>query len=198
MKKYFTTQEIAEMCQVSKGSVIRWIKESKLKAAVTGGGHHRVFVDDLVPFLRALNMVIPPEVLEVSTKKRALIIEDEPGMISLLRMFFEKSFPDVEIFEAQTGFEAGLAVSKLQPNVVLLDLMLPMIDGFQVCENIRRHREWDHIKIIAMTGLNESSTRRRVLGLGADDFMAKPFGQDIFTDKVGKALGMNAVQGRAA
>ncbi len=186
MKKYFNTNDISEMCQVSKGSVVRWIKENKLKAANTAGGHHRVWVDDLIAFLRSLNMVIPKDlqVLSAPGAQKVLIVEDDVNLLNLLKTFFKNTFPGLEIHEAKTGFEAGLAISKFQPNLIILDLMLPGMDGFQVCERIRSQAEWNTIKIIVMTGLQSPEVKDRVLRLGADDFLTKPFDLDILKNKI--------------
>ena len=195
-KRYFTTNEIAMMCQVSKGSVIRWIKENKLPAAVTVGGHHRVWIDDLLVFLKSLNMVIPADLkaVENSRKSKILIIEDDVNLLGMLRVFFKKYFPTVEILEAQNGFDAGLAVDCHQPQVVLLDLMLPMMDGFQVCQKIRSHPEWNSIKIVVITGLQDPESKIRALALGANHFLSKPFDLEELKRIVSQELG--AAQGK--
>ena len=192
MKKYFTTNEIAMMCQVSKGSVIRWIKENKLPAAVTVGGHHRVYIDDLLVFLKSLNMVVPSDLKATGgeQKKKVLIIEDDVKLLGLLRTFFEKTFPSIEVHEAQNGFDAGLAVDHDQPELILLDLVLPMMDGFQVCQKIRSRPQWSSIKIIMMTGLQDAETKSHALELGANYFLTKPFDLDELKKIVIQELGI--------
>ena len=191
MEKYFNTHEVARMCQVTRGSVIRWIHEGKLAAAVTAGGHHRVRAVDLHQLLMNLKMVVPLELENLFQKTRPshiLIVDDDPNIRTMLRKFLEKFFPDHLISEAMDGFEAGLLVQNLKPELLLLDLMLPGIDGFRICKRIRSQKELDQVKIVVITGLQDEKTKETLLKLGADDFLTKPFNLRLLEVTIRKHL----------
>ncbi len=188
MEKYYSTNEVALMCQVSRGSVIRWIREGKLEAATTAGGHHRIWIRDLIKFLKSLNMILPSELTNLPDQKRPviLIVDDDISVVRLLRSFLLQNFPDFKIHEAHDGFDAGMSLIQLHPDLIFLDLGLPKIDGFRICETIRKQPELQKSTIIAISGLDDEYTRERILSFGADDFLAKPFEMDQLREKVSK------------
>ena len=191
MEKFFRTQEIAKICNVAQGTVIRWIKEGKLPSAATAGGHNRIRAMDLVEFLRNLHLPIPPEISS-DLKRRILIVDDEPEVRKMIRWMIEQNFSNVEVEEAQEGFVAGWKTHSFRPHLVVLDLMLPGLDGFQVCEFIRQFSELKNTKIIAISALMEPDAAKRILSLGANDFLTKPFGQDELKKKIGALLNGNS------
>ena len=194
MEKFFGTQEISKMCQVAQGTVIRWIKEGKLPAASTAGGHNRIRSADLIQFLKNLNMPIPGE-LQKSNQKRVLIVDDEKELRGLVRWTLEQNFSDILIEEAEEGFVAGWKAHEFLPDLVILDLMLPGLDGFRVCEFIRRFSQFKDVKIIAISALMDSEIEKKFKALGAQDVLAKPFDPDVLKEKISKHLGLN---GRAS
>ena len=179
MGNYYTTSEAARLCQVSPGSVVRWIRDAKLKAAVTAGGHHRIHRKDLVQFMSSLGMAIPVELKTYDPARdaghlRVLIVDDDASVRRMLRLFFEREYENASVEEAGDGFHAGWKAHEQCPDLVLLDLKLPGIDGFQVCAMIRKYPELYHTRVIAFTGQGEEH-RERILKMGADDFLTKPF-----------------------
>ena len=97
-EKYLTTFETAKICHASPGSVVRWIREGKLPASITAGGHHRVRLSDLVEFLRKLRMPIP-EGLEESGSRRFLRVSSSPERLKQIQKILKRRFPDVVIEE---------------------------------------------------------------------------------------------------
>jgi two-component system, OmpR family, response regulator len=127
MEKYYSTQQIAEMCHVTRGSVIRWIREGKLQAGMTAGGHSRVPAAEIVKLLESLRMPVPAELAGVRMKalnrlSKVLIVDDEPSICELLELFFEQFFPEVEVKEARNGFDAGMLAGSFCPDLIMLDL----------------------------------------------------------------------------
>lgn len=186
-EKHFTTHEVAEMCHVTRGSVIRWINEGKLAACVTAGGHHRILSRDIASFLKTLKAPLPEGLSawgETEKIPKVLIVEDEENICRLLRAFFDKNFPQCRVEEAREGFEAGVKLKNLRPDLLLLDLVLPGIDGFRVCQIIRGQSETKHARIIAMSGVPEENYEKRIRSLGADDFLFKPFSLDQLERKI--------------
>ncbi|HOX67835.1 MAG TPA: response regulator [Burkholderiaceae bacterium] len=106
--------------------------------------------------------------------KRLLIIEDQLAIRQLIRITLE--LEDLEIHEAATGPEGLEAAQRLQPQVVLLDLMMPGgLDGFQVCERIRGELGLSNTKVVLMTARDQPEDRARGMKAGADEYLVKPF-----------------------
>lgn len=194
MDKYFSTFEVARLCQVSPGSVTRWIHEGKLAASVTAGGHHRVRADNLLRLIRSLRMPIPAELALLEQQTKILIVDDEIGIRQLLRSIINKYYPNIHIEEAEEGFPAGWKAHGFHPDLVLLDIMLPGMDGFRMCQFIRSNQELKHTKIIVITAVQEPEAREKMLKLGADDFITKPFDVDNLRQKIEAQL--NFSEGR--
>lgn len=183
MERYLGTFEVAKFCHVTPGTVFRWIKEGKLQASLTGGGHHRVEVQDLVNFLKTLRLPIPQEFSD-NGKIKILIVDDEKNFSHMLRWNLKKEFSDFLIEEARDGFLAGWKIHEFRPHLVILDLMMPGLDGFHVLEFVRARSEFDETKIIAMSALSTPEVKERVSALGANDFIGKPFDLEEFKERI--------------
>lgn len=107
-------------------------------------------------------------------KKKILVVDDEKNIVELIMMNLRRS--GFETIPAYTGLEAIEKAYSLLPNLILLDLMLPDIDGFEVCRKIRLNERTKDIPIIMLTAKSEESDKVIGLGLGADDYVTKPFG----------------------
>ena len=194
MEKLIKTQEVAKICRVAQGTVIRWIKEGRLPASTTAGGHNRVRLNDLVVFLRNLNLPVPAE-LSAEDKKRILIVDDEKEVRNMIRWMLEQDFKDTLIEEAEEGFVAGWKTHSFRPDLVVLDLMLPGLDGYHVCEFIRQFPELKQTKIIAISALNDPEVAKKFLALGANEFMVKPFDLDVLKKKIRVLLNVHEKDG---
>jgi two-component system, OmpR family, phosphate regulon response regulator PhoB len=107
------------------------------------------------------------------TKPRVLIVEDEAALVTMLRYNLEKEGFDVD--EAIDGEEALLRIAERKPDVVLLDWMLPLVSGIEVCRQIRRAPRTRTLPVIMLTARGEEGDRVRGLDSGADDYIVKPF-----------------------
>ena len=197
MERLIRTQEAAKICQVSQGTVIRWINEGRLRASVTAGGHNRVLMSDLIVFLKTLNFPIPSELVKES-RKRVLIVDDESEIRKMIRWMLENNFENIAIEEADDGFTAGWTTRHFQPDLVVLDLLLPGLDGYHVCEFIRNFPELAGVKIIAITALNNPEVEKKFLELGADTFFVKPFDLDEMKNKISGLLHISERNGKHA
>ncbi len=170
-------------------TVGRWVEEGKLPYFTTGGGNRRVWEEDLVKFLKAHNYPIPRN-LKSSLRPVVLIVEDEASVRRFIRRTLEKELPDIEIEEAIDGYEAGEKISSLVPSVVILDVNLPGVDGFKICEHIRLNKSLKNVKVLSMTGDSDVGIREKILKAGADDFLAKPFDGQALVKAVKKLVGV--------
>ena len=171
-KKAFTTFEVADICDVTPVTIQNWIDKGWLRAYRTPGGHRRVLRDDLLSFLDSRN--IPHIFNERIGPPQILIVDDEKKFTELMRDILLLDNPDYEIEIAHDGFRAGLLYGNNRPDVVLLDLMLPGVDGFEVCRQIKQSTGGGDTVVIAVTGLDDPSHEERIMSLGASYFIQKP------------------------
>ena len=117
---------------------------------------------------------------------KILIVDDEPNIVVPLQFLMEQN--GYQTLVAQSGEEALEAISKEEPDLVLLDIMLPGIDGFEVCEIVRLKPEWRHIRIIFLTAKGRDVDIAKGMVLGADEYITKPFSNQQIIDAVTKLL----------
>ena len=119
--------------------------------------------------------------------KQVLIVDDEPNIIIPLQYLMEQAGYNVVV--AQSGEEALESISKFKPDLILLDIMLPGIDGYEVCEIIRLNPEWSKATIIFLSAKNGDSDIAKGMVLGADEYITKPFSNQQVIECVKKWLG---------
>lgn len=118
-------------------------------------------------------------------KKRILVVDDDRAIVNQIIHILKKS-PEKYVFTSATdGFRAGQALLEFNPDLIILDLMLPGIDGFQVCRNIRGNERTKQTKILAITGYDSPENREKIFAYGADGYLAKPFTIEELTQQIG-------------
>lgn len=188
----FSALEVANICGVVNQTAINWIRNGHLKAFSTPGGQYRVYPDDLAAFMSSRNMKIPPSLLEVCTTKDSytlntlLIIDDDKTLNNVITAYMEKTYPEINVIQAFDGFEAGLQLSKKNPQCLILDLDLPGVDGFQICKRIFEDKDFGNPRVIVITALEEEGLEERLEKLGVDSFFRKPLTLDKLSEIVGK------------
>lgn len=175
-KQSFSTSEVAQYCHVTPDTIRKWAESGKIRVFKTPGGHRRIRRDDLIRFLRENNMPIHEDLGNSGVK--ILVVDDEKAVISVIRRFLERAQTPFQIEMAMDGFEAGQLVATFRPDVIFLDLRLPGLDGFEVTRRIKSNPETSYIHIIAMTGYYQGEVAQRVIELGADLLLQKPFTPD--------------------
>ena len=172
-EEVYTTFEISKICSVDITTIMAWVDDGKLRAYRTPGGHRRILHRDLIGFLKKYNMPIPSEVQD--SVKKILLVEDDSATLRLLTRVINRLDKNFKVETARDGFEAGQKLELLIPDLVVLDLFLPGVDGFRIIKNIRSQKKNDGVKILAISGVDVDSTKSKVLRMGADAFLAKPF-----------------------
>src|SRR5437588_1113650 len=167
-KTIYTTHDVSRLLQVNPRSVINWIDQSLLPSYRTPGGHRRIRRDDLLGFLRKHQIPTPAALVEGTFS--VLIVDDEPEVSGMLKTFFERQ-GDYEISTATDGITALMEVGRLKPDLLILDIMLPGIDGVEVCRRIKATSA-NKTAIIAISGMD--SNENKILQAGADAFILKP------------------------
>jgi len=169
--RYLSPKDVARLFMVSPITVRSWAEKGWLSAETTAGGHRRYARDELERFAvkRGLSMK-PPARAEL----QVLIVDDDRQLANFLVEALQGLDREVKTRVAQDGFEAGLMVRQFMPDVLLLDLMMPHVDGFQVCERIKTDPALRAIRIIAMTGYSSAENVERILAAGAEICLNKP------------------------
>lgn len=171
-KTVFTTGEAAKICKVSQQTIIRCFDNGSLKGfRVPGSRFRRIPRDHLYAFMKENG--IPTDALE-SGKRRILIVDDDEELVELMVDIFARD-GRFDIKTANNGFGAGMAVKEFRPDLVILDVMLPDINGKEVCQRVRSDATMKTVKIICISGMVEQDKIAELIAVGADDFMNKPF-----------------------
>lgn len=171
-KSVYTTGEAAEVCRLSQQTIIRCFDSGQLQGfRVPGSKFRRIPRDMLVKFMKLNN--IPLEGIE-NDKIRVLVVDDEAQIVEL--------FVDVlqadgrfEVATAATGYDAGVLTQQFAPDIVVLDYMLPDINGNVVCKTLRENSDLAHIKVLIISGVANPAEIDKLKAAGADDFIKKPF-----------------------
>ena len=186
-KTVFTTGEAAKICKVSQQTIIRCFDNGSLKGfRVPGSRFRRIPRDQLFAFMR--DNGIPTDALE-SGKRKVLIVDDDEELVELLVDVFERD-GRFDIRTANNGFDAGMLVKEFRPDLVVLDVMLPDINGKEVCQRVRSDNTLESVKIICISGMVEQGKVADLRAAGADDFMHKPFTVDRLLDRACDLLEM--------
>ncbi|MDB5770802.1 MAG: response regulator receiver protein [Burkholderia sp.] len=114
--------------------------------------------------------------------QRILIVDDEPNIVLSLEFLMEQSGYEVAI--ARDGEEALVQMEAFRPDLVLLDVMLPLRSGFEVCQKIRENRGWDRVKVVMLSAKGRDLDTSKGLALGADAYITKPFSTKDLIEEV--------------
>ncbi|MCJ7729856.1 MAG: response regulator [Sedimentisphaerales bacterium] len=172
MKELFTTGEAADICRVSQQTIIRCFDSGRLEGfRVPGSRFRRIPRNSLMKFMK--DNGIPLDGLE-SGKKKVLVVDDDAEIVDLLVEVLTRD-GRFEVKTAASGYEAGIQTQRFRPDCILLDYMLPDVNGNVVCHTIRRNPEFENIKIIIVSGVIKQDEIDQLLKSGAQDFIKKPF-----------------------
>ncbi len=186
-KQVFTTGEAAEICKVSQQTIIRCFDSGRLTGfRVPGSRFRRIPRKDLLQFMKAND--IPTDALE-STKRRVLVVDDDEQIIELFLDVLSRD-DRFEVKSARTGYDAGMMTEQFRPHLVLLDYMLPDVNGNLVCDRIRSNPELAGTKIIVISGVVNQDEIDTLLRSGADDFVKKPFNIEKLIERMSQMLGV--------
>ncbi|MDR1726757.1 MAG: response regulator [Acidobacteriota bacterium] len=200
-RDFYTTFEISKICGVNPTTVQNWVKSNRLKAFQTPGGHRRVRHDDLLVFLREFGMPIPPgfEVEEAGSPSGAapasratpptiLIVDDEEDVRIVIEGALRTEREGIDVIQARNGIDALLAIGRVRPDMVILDIMMPGMNGFEVCRRLKASPDLQDLIIVGISGNLEPEVRERILRAGADVFFTKPLNLVDFRDECYRLL----------
>jgi len=190
MKTVFTTGEAAKICKVSQQTIIRCFDSGALKGfRVPGSRFRRIPRDQLYLFMR--DNGIPTDALE-SGKRKVLIVDDDQELVELIVDVLEKD-GRFEVRTVNNGFDAGMMVKEYRPDLIVLDVMLPDINGKEVCQRVRSDKTMDEVRIICISGMVEEDKIEDLRASGANDFLHKPFEVETLVERMCHLLDIESV-----
>jgi excisionase family DNA binding protein len=189
MKDIFTVFQASKYCNVSPKTIINWIEAGHIEAYKTVGGHRRIKIADLENFMKKQGIPIPEEGFG-SERKRLLIVDDDEIIVETIVQALEEEEYDYDIISAADGFEAGLQVSHFKPDLVILDIMMPDIKGYEVCRKIKSDEQTKDTKIIVLSAYLDDEKFKKMKEYGADLCFSKPLPLPRLKEEVAKLLGV--------
>jgi excisionase family DNA binding protein len=181
MKTVFTTGEAAKICKVSQQTIIRCFDNGQLKGfRVPGSRFRRIPREMLYKFMK--DNGIPTDALE-SGKRKVLLVDDDAELVELMTKVLEDD-GRFEVRVAMTGFDAGMMVKEYRPDLIVLDVMLPDINGKEVCHRVRADSTLEDVRILCISGMIEEDKIADLKLSGADDFLHKPFDIEELIDRM--------------
>ncbi len=184
IKEILTIPEAAEYCAVTRMTMWRWVKSGKINASVTPGGHHKIHIEDLEAFSRENGMQFLADKHFPPVK---ILIVDDDSLIqkSLTKLFSSHGY---ETQTASDGFKSGVKAVQFMPDIIIMDLIMPGMDGFEACSFLKKNSKTSHIKICALTGYDSKENKKAIIKAGADAYLVKPVDNDILLSKIKELL----------
>lgn len=191
-EKSYTTFQAAKICDVYPSTVISWINQNKMRAHTTPGGHRRIIRSDLVVFMKKYKLPMSAELLR--ERSRVLVVEDDPVVGRLLWKALRRSSPSFDVDWLRDGVGALLALNQNPPDILVLDVVLPVVDGASVLASLRNNPQTRSIKVIGITGKHLPPDKLRFMRRHTEAFFLKPFDLEKFAAKVLDLLNVPAAE----
>jgi excisionase family DNA binding protein len=188
-RRFFTTSEVASYCAVTNDGVLKWIKSGKLRAFSTPGGHYRVSAEDFRAFLEKYEIPIDESFFRGGQRRRTvLVVDDEPNIRDIVQRLLKEMDANLRVEEACDGYDAGIKIGSLHPDLIIMDVMMPRVDGISLCRSIRENPDTQGIKVLAITAFPEQDNVKKMYDAGADLCLIKPLQFEHFRLEVMRLL----------
>ena len=168
-QKAYTTFEAARICHVTHHSIKNWIKQGLIKASRTPGGHYRILEEDLSAFRKKYDM-FPEE--KRRERPRVMVVDDEQDALDLIERVL--SDENVDIIKVSNATEVGLKAAQLVPDLILLDFLMPEVNGFEVCKALRGNELTGDIRIMAVTCLTKEEDIEKIFSTAINSNQSNP------------------------
>lgn len=188
-EKLLTTGDIARYCHTVIAQVKRWIKSGEIETIKNPGGHYRITKESFRKFLERNGMPIEEGFFKSSKRIKILIADDDAVLVDAFKNALEENIEDIEIETAFDGYETLIKTGNFIPDILILDIRMPKIDGLEVCQRLRKDTNITaNIKILAITGHSKAYDREAVLAAGADEYLLKPIDKKTLIENVEKLI----------
>ena len=168
-----TSYQVGALLQVNPSSVNKWVKDGRIPAFRTPGGHRRIRASDLVAFLTEHKMPVPTSLAHAS-RRRLLVVDDDVKQLESLQRLLKPYADRVDLLCVSNGVDALVQVGSFRPHLVVLDVYMPSIDGIEVCKKLKAGGETQSIAIIMATAEPTPETEKKALDAGAKRCLVKP------------------------
>lgn len=184
MKNLFTTGEAAEICNISQQTIIRCFDSGKLDGfRIPGSRFRRIPRDNLIKFMKENGIPLDNLDMRPAGRIKILIVDDDEEIVELMVDVLTRD-GRFEIRTASSGYDAGLLTQQFMPDVMILDYMLPDVNGNIVCQTIKRNSDFENTKIIIVSGVVNQEEIQGLLNAGATEFIRKPFNIAELVEKI--------------
>ena len=187
-KRYWGTQRVARVLQVTPATVAAWIDQGHLKGHKTPTGRRRVASSDLVEFLRAHGMQVPPDLSPAREKAVVVVVEDDPSYLRALVRTIGREMPDTDVVEATTGMDGLLEIGRTRPDLVVLDYRLPDFNAVQVVERLLDPSRRLTAEVMVVTGGMPMEAEAELRRVGVQKILSKADGMAIVIEAMRQAL----------
>jgi len=185
-KQVFSTGEAATICKISQQTIIRCFDTGRLEGfRVPGSKFRRIPRESMIKFMREND--IPLDLLEEMGRQKVLVVDDDPEIVELMVDVFERD-GRFEVRTANSGYDAGVLTQEFRPDLMILDYMLPDVNGNVVCKTIRQNSAFNHMRIIIVSGVINQEEIEQLVTVGADAFLKKPFSIDELVNQMVELL----------
>jgi excisionase family DNA binding protein len=183
-QKPLTTGQVAAYCHVSHVTVLKWIKEGRLKAYTIPSGHYRIQKQDFHEFLIQHKMPVD-EAFFAEEVVKVLVVDDEAKTYELVA----SALKEYKSASAANGFEAGLQLANFQPDLLILNLDMAGIDGLEICQNVKTNPMTKRTKILVLAKSAKEEAVTEALACGVDGYLVKPLQVEELKQKVQNLMG---------
>jgi len=187
-KKYWGTQRVARVCQVSPATVAHWIDQGLLKGHKTPTGRRRVGAAELVEFLRAREMPVPVDLRDALGRDVIVVVDDDHAYLHALAKTIEKSDLGVEVVKVSNGVDALLEIGRVRPSLIVLDFALSDLNAVQVIERLLEPGRQLDVEVLVVTGGLREEETRRLQAVGVKTIVNKADGITVVIDAIRQAL----------
>lgn len=183
-----TTGDVARSCHVTTNAVKKWIREKNLPAFKTPGGHFRIRAEDFEEFVQRYRMPITA-VMPGRPAPKVLVVDDDTDIRNLVILALTDPPLHLTAEGAADGYEALIAIGRMTPDLLVLDLKMPRVDGFEVCRQLKSNEATKAIAILVMTGFSSKLDVRKLKQWGVEEILNKPFTIPDLVGTVQRLLG---------
>ena len=168
-----TSYQVGDLLQMNPSSINKWVKDGRIPAFRTPGGHHRIRASDLVVFLDAHKMPVP-RTLANAGRRRLLIVDDDAKQLAAFERVFRPYSARVDLLVVPNGIDALVQVGTFKPHAIVLDIFMPNLDGIEVCTRLGQLADTGSTKIIIASARLTPELEQQAHEAGAVLCLQKP------------------------